>query len=301
MIETRLLVYFLAVAHYRNITKAAKSLYISQATLSKQMMELEHQLGKPLFIRGKRQLTLTSDGLFLQNRANKIINLLESTQSAFQADPNDFSGNITIGTAETNAMDQLACLLASFHDTYPKITYTLISDDADRTFQQLDQGTIDIALMMAIDLDPRYDYLHLNYEHYYGLLIPNDDPLAHEKTIPLSTLESLPLIVPQRSFIGHQPLDALGLDYAKYHVVATYNLIGNVPYLVNHHLGYGLVIDHLVNTTPLDLTFVPIDPILRLPLYIVSRKGFALSDSALALVQWIQDGYSHDQTTGFVV
>ena len=79
MIETRLLHYFLAVAREQNITKAAQSLFISQSTLSKQMMDLEKQLGRQLFIRGKRKITLTEDGIFLRNRAREIMDLMENT------------------------------------------------------------------------------------------------------------------------------------------------------------------------------------------------------------------------------
>lgn len=67
MIETRLLHYFLAVAREQNITKAAQTLFISQSTLSKQMMDLEKQLGTQLFIRGKRKVTLTEDGVFFRS------------------------------------------------------------------------------------------------------------------------------------------------------------------------------------------------------------------------------------------
>ena len=84
MIETRLLQYFLTVAQELTITKAAQALYITQPTLSKQMIELEQQLGKQLFIRGKRKLTLTEAGEYLRDRAREILELLDNTEAAFQ-------------------------------------------------------------------------------------------------------------------------------------------------------------------------------------------------------------------------
>ena len=108
MIETRLLQYFLAVAREQNITKAAKTLYITQSTLSKQMMDLENQLGKKLFVRGKRKITLTEEGFFLKNRAQEIIELLENTETALQAEEETLSGEICIGCGETVAMDATA-------------------------------------------------------------------------------------------------------------------------------------------------------------------------------------------------
>ena len=96
MIETRLLHYFLAVAREQNITKAAQELFISQSTLSRQMMDLENQLGKQLFIRGKRKVTLTEDGIFLRNRAHEIMKLLENTETALHTDTENLSGDIFI-------------------------------------------------------------------------------------------------------------------------------------------------------------------------------------------------------------
>ena len=73
MIETRLISYFLAVAREQSITKAANVLHITQPTLSKQMMELEKELGCRLFIRGKKQITLTEEGHYFRRRAQEVI------------------------------------------------------------------------------------------------------------------------------------------------------------------------------------------------------------------------------------
>ncbi|MFR2529865.1 MAG: LysR family transcriptional regulator [Anaerovoracaceae bacterium] len=93
MIETRLLRYFLAVAREQNITRAAETLFVTQSTLSKQMMDLEKQLGKELFIRGKRKLTLTEEGAFLQGRASEILELIENTEEAFYSDEDILRGD----------------------------------------------------------------------------------------------------------------------------------------------------------------------------------------------------------------
>lgn len=121
MIETRLLHYFLAVARELNITKAAQTLFISQSTLSRQMMDLESQLGKQLFIRGKRSIELTEDGVFLRNRAQEIMKLLENTETALHTDAEHLSGDIFIGCGETVGMDMIAGLLAEFHRDYPDV------------------------------------------------------------------------------------------------------------------------------------------------------------------------------------
>lgn len=75
--DIRILRYFLAVAREENITRAAESLHIAQPSLSKQMMELEQELGNQLLIRGKRKVTLTEEGMLLRKRAEDIVSLVE--------------------------------------------------------------------------------------------------------------------------------------------------------------------------------------------------------------------------------
>ena len=77
--DIRILRYFLAVAREENITRAAESLHIAQPSLSKQLMELEQELGKQLLIRGKRKITLTEEGILLRKRAEDIVSLVEKT------------------------------------------------------------------------------------------------------------------------------------------------------------------------------------------------------------------------------
>ena len=77
--EIRVLKYFLAVTREQNISKAAEILHLTQPTLSRQLKELEDELGKVLFIRGKRKISLTSDGMLLRKRAEEMVELEEKT------------------------------------------------------------------------------------------------------------------------------------------------------------------------------------------------------------------------------
>ena len=80
MMEIRVLKYFLAVAREGNITKAAEILHITQPTLSRQLMQLEDELGAALFVRGKRKIILTEAGMLLKRRAEEIVSLSEKTE-----------------------------------------------------------------------------------------------------------------------------------------------------------------------------------------------------------------------------
>ena len=272
MIETRLLHYFLAIAREQNITKAAESLFVTQSTLSRQMMDLEKQLGKQLFIRGKRKITLTEEGTYLRNRAQEIMEWIDNTEAAFQANAESLGGDITIGCGETAVMDVITEQFAEFHRRYPDVKFHTHSGDADMVLDRLDKGLVDIGLLLGPIRQEKYDYLNIHQSDTFGLLMPKDCELASQKTVSMNQLKTLPLILAEQTFLGHQELEWFGADYASMNIVATYNLIYNATFMVERGIGYGLCIDRLVNTKGRNLTFRPIVPKLSVDLYIVTKK-----------------------------
>ncbi len=282
MIETRLLHYFLAIAREGNITKAAESLFVTQSTLSKQMMDLEKQIGKTLFIRGKRKITLTEEGIFLRNRAKEIMVLLENTESSLQTDAHHLCGDITIGCGETIVMDYISELFSSFHEQYPEVKFHTYSGDADAVLERLDKGLINMGLLLGPIRQEKYDYLNLYKKDSFGLLMPEDCALSKQEFINIDQLKSLPLILAEQTFSGHQDIEWFGTDESVLNVVATYNLIHNATYLVEHGIGYALCLDNLVNTNGRNLTFRPIDPELSVNLYVVTKKYQVFSPATRA-------------------
>lgn len=282
MIETRLLQYFLTVARELNITKAAETLHITQPTLSKQMMDLEQQLGKQLFIRGKRKLTLTEEGEYLRDRAREILELLDNTEAAFHTEEQALRGHITIGCGETIAMDRIAEILAEFHQQHPQVQFHTHSGDADMILERLDKGLVDMGLLLGPIRQEKYDYLNIHRKDIYGLLMPSDCPLARQEAINIDQLKTLPMIMAEQTFFGHQDLEWFGADYSVLNVAATYNLIYNATFLVERGIGYALCLDRLVNTQGRNLTFRPITPELSVDLYIVTKKYQTFSPAVKA-------------------
>lgn len=294
MIETRLLHYFLAVAREESITRAAESLYITQSTLSRQMMELEQQLGKQLFLRGKRKITLTEDGVFFRSRAQEILELMENTETALRSDTERLTGDITIGCGETIAMDLFAELFAEFHRRYPEVVFNIHSGDADMELERLDKGLADMGLLLGPVRREKYDYWNLRKKDIYGLLIPRDDPLAAQERINIDQLKTLPLIMSKRTFSGHHQMDWFGTDPTVLHIVATYNLIHNATYLVERGIGYALSIDRLVNTEGRNLVFRPITPQLSTDLYLVTKKHQVFSPAVKQFLHMVKEGIMPD-------
>ena len=289
MIETRLLYYFLAIAREGSITAAANALFVTQSTLSRQMMELEEQLGKQLFIRGKRKITLTEDGIFFRDRAREILELLENTETAMRADAESLCGDICIGCGETVAMDTLAGFLENFHRKHPDVKIHTFSGDADAVLDRIDKGLCDMGLLLGPVRQEKYEYLKIHQRDIYGLLMPADCDLASQEAVNIDQLKTLPMILSDQTFSGHQDLDWFGSDYSVFHVVATYNLIYNATFLVEHGIGYALCLDRLVNTKGRNLTFRPITPELSVDLYIVTKKYQTLSPAAGAFYRYLKE------------
>lgn len=94
--ELRVLTYFLEIAREGNMTRASKSLHVSQSSLSKQMKELEAELGKKLFTRTSLGLSLTDEGMLLRKRAEDIIAMVDKTTEEFASLDEITGGDIHI-------------------------------------------------------------------------------------------------------------------------------------------------------------------------------------------------------------
>ena len=192
--DIRVLRYFLAVAREKNITRAAKSLHITQPSLSKQLMDLEENLGKQLLIRGKREITLTEDGLLLKKRAEEIIDLVEKTEQEISTDENEIIGHLYLGGNTTptvlNAISQL-------NQKYPDIQFHFYSGDAIEIGEKIDHGTLDFAIMLEPIDNTQYDFLSLPDTTQWGILMDKTDPLAINQVITNKIIKQLPLILHQ--------------------------------------------------------------------------------------------------------
>lgn len=289
MIETRHLYYFLAVAREQNITRAAETLHLTQPTLSKQLMDLESRLGKQLFIRGKRKITLTDEGAFLRNKAQEMLDLMEKTEAAFNEPDTAIGGDIYLGCGETAAMEHIADIFKEIHTEYPEINFHTYSADADSVLERLDKGLLDIGLLLGPIRQEKYDYINIHKKDTFGLLMTKDSPLAKQELISVEQIKDLPLIFAQQTFSGHQQLDWLGFDYSSLNVVATYNLIYNATFMVEKGIGYALCLSNLVNTAGRNLTFRPIVPELSVDLYIVTKKYETFSPAVKLFIEKVKD------------
>ena len=195
--ELRVLKYFLAVAREENITKAAALLHLTQPTLSRQLIQLEEELGVQLFHRSRYRIVLTDDGMLLRRRAQELVDLAEKTAREFRQKDQP-RGEISIGSGDLEGMRLLAGMLASYQKRYPEVTYQISSGNADHTKEQIEGGTLDLGLLLEpVDIS-KYDFIRMPVKERWGVLIHEDEPLARKEAVTPEDLADVPLLLTHR-------------------------------------------------------------------------------------------------------
>ena len=271
--DIRVLEYFLAVAREESITKAAKVLSMTQPPLSRQLKELEDELGKQLFIRGNKKVTLTEEGVLLRKRAEELIELMEKTKEEIRSSEERIHGTVLIGAGESDAVSFLARTARRLQMSHPDISYHLYSGDATSITEKLDHGLIDFGLLVEpVDIS-KYEYLRLPVKDTWGVLMRRDSPLAVKDHILAEDLWEKPLLVSLQIYDSSELSSWFQRDIRKLHITAAYELVYNAAHFVKSGCGYALSLDKLINTTgESELTFRPLYPALDAGLCFVWKK-----------------------------
>lgn len=244
--EIRVLRYFLTVVREESITKAAEVLHITQPTLSRQLSNMEDEIGVRLFNRGTRKITLTNEGILLRRRAEEILSLVDKTEKELIEQEEQIEGKITIGCGEFEAVRILPKLIFSFHEIYPNVTFDIYTATADSVKEQMDKGLIDIGLLLEpIDIE-KYDFIRLPIKEKWVVLMRPDDLLCQKDFITPKDLADLPLILPRRMSVQNELANWFGDYYNNLNIRFTSNLSTNGAIMVSEGLAYFMVIEGAV-------------------------------------------------------
>ena len=283
--EIRTLRYFLAVAREGSITRAANFLHLTQPTLSRQMQDLEQELGRQLLIRKSHRVELTPEGVLLRKRAEEIVAMVDKTEAEFIALEDTVSGDIYIGSGETRALCPIAGLIRQLREECPGIRYHLHSGNAQDVTDRLDKGLLDFGILIQPADIAKYDALSLPARDVWGVLMRRDSPLAQKDRIERADLMGLPLICSRQVITPHPGENAFadwfGEDFGKLDIAVNYNLVYNAALLVEAGVGYAITLDGLANTSEgSSLCFRPLWPRLESGLDIVWKKYQVFSPAA---------------------
>ena len=283
--ELRVLKYFLGVARTGSITAAAHSMHVTQPTLSRQLQDLEYELGRKLFVRGSHHVTLTRDGMLLRQRAEEIMEIVDQTESEFYANSRSVSGDIYIGCGESEVVSLLAEIISTFRSDHPQVRFHLHSGNAEDVMERLDRGTLDFGILIQpVDIS-RYESIPLPVKDTWGLVLRKDHPLAKKKSVRPADFADLPVLLPKRLLRNEKLTGPIGEWFGEWSdsvkVAGTFNLIFNAALLVREGIGCALGLDKLINrTSQSDLCFRPLNPKLEVGLDIVWKKSRIFSEAA---------------------
>lgn len=286
--ELRTLRYFLAAAQEENMTRASEILHVTQPTLSRQIMDLERELGVTLILRGKNGLTLTDDGRFFRQRAQEIVELTDRLEKDITAQKKDISGMVVIGASEVGGSQTLAKLIKEFSEKYPAVQFTLYNETVDNIKDRLDKGLVDIGLLLEPADVTKYDYVRLDRQDTWGLLMRDDHPLADKESLTVEDVASCPLLLPLRENIRAEILHWLGREENELRIPLFYTLLSNAALMVAEGLGCAFCMDGAlaIRSDPI-LRFIPLEPRHMTHSVLVWKKNKLFSPAASLFIQEI--------------
>ena len=284
--EIRVLQYFLETAKEQTISGAAQKLHLTQPTLSRQLKELEESLGKQLFIRGSRKITLTEEGILLRKRAEQITELMQRTENEIMHSDDVLSGDIYFGAGETDAIRILAASARHIRNNYPDVHFHIYSGDTEDVLDKLDKGLLDFGLIFTpVDVD-KYDYIKMPVVDEWGVLMRKDLPLAQKESIRPADLWDKPLMVSREFSEKSDIAKWLGKKPEELNISGTYNLVFNGSVMADEGLGYVLTFRKLINVTgETTLCFRLLEPPLYAPMYLIWKKYQPITKSAAKFLE----------------
>lgn len=285
--ELRVLRYFLMVAREENITRAAQLLHITQPTLSRQLMQLEEELGVQLFRRGKYSVSLTEEGMLLRRRAQELVSLSDKTVAELASRDEIPAGEISIGCGETSNMEFLSDCIVSFREKYPSVQFDIYSAIADDIKERIEKGTVDMGMLVEPVNIGRYEFLRLPYKEKWGVFVRKDSVLAGKDAVTPQDLAEAPIIMSKREAVKNEIASWFGDYYDGLNIAATYNLGINAVMMVRQGVGAALTFDLGVSYD--NLRFIPLSPTRETGAVMVWKKNQVMPEAAKLFIEHVRN------------
>lgn len=291
--ELRVLKYFLTVAREGSITGAANYLHLTQPTLSRQLQDLERELGQKLLIRTNHSVTLTPEGMILRKRAEEILNMVEKTENEFSCLKHDIAGEVYIGSGETNAIKSIANLIKEIRTSHPNIIFNMYSGIHEDVVERIDSGLLDFGIVIQpVDLS-KYNVINLPDKDVWGIVMRKDSELAQKDFVTFEDMEKIPLILSRKVFRKPAPDNEFFRWFSekqdKLNIAATHTLFYNAAIMVEQGVGYMFTLNNLANTSKdSNLCFRPLKTNMKASWGLIWKKYQVFSPAAKLFLEKMQ-------------
>ena len=292
--ELRTLQYFLTVAREENIIRASEVLHITQPTLSRQMKQMEQELGTELFVRG-RNFALTEAGMLLRRRAEEVVDMMYKIESEIET-AGEVGGVISIGSGALKSSQFLPEVMSAFQKLHPKVRFEIYSNSSQYIKERMDRGLLDFGIMLEpIDIE-QYEYICLEQKERWGLLMRRGHPLVEQESVTCADLLSVPLIPPARLYVQKEISNWLGADINKLNVLATVNMMTHAAMFINSGAACGLTIEGAVDLfEDSKMVFKPLNPRLELTAVLAWKRFHSLSGAAAKFLEYFKEYLKNKQ------
>ena len=275
---------FLAIAREENITRAAQMLHVTQPTLSRQIMQLEEELGVKLFVRSNHNIILTEAGMLLKRRAQELVALADKTKRDFRHKAEELAGEIAIGSGEFLSTSVFSRMMGSFRQEHPLVRYQIYSGNADNIRDSIERGLLDLGVMTEpVDIR-KYDFVPMPLNEIWGVLVRTDSELAEREAVRPEDLAGVPLITSAGDFVQSTFGKWFGPLYDRINIVATGNLLYNEAMLAES--GMGVVLCIRLNCTYQNLRFIPLAPALETNTVLAWKKDQVFAPATAAFIDY---------------
>ncbi|MCQ2598528.1 MAG: LysR family transcriptional regulator [Treponema sp.] len=285
----QVLTYFLAIANEESITAACEVLHVTQPTVSRQISDLEKDLGVILFERGPRKITLTKEGILFKRRAEEILSLINITEEEISQDSQELEGTVTIGGGELKSVDYVCEKMAEFQKLHPKVFFDFNTTTSDLIKDQMDKGLLDIGILLEPIEIERYDYFRLPVTENWVVLTHPDSNLAKKKFLKPSDLLNEKIILPRRTNIKNELSAWFGKDITKLNTVAIHNLISNTAVMVSKGVGTALTVEtELINCFS-EIKVLKLKPELTARTVVAWKKNIPMNTATTRFIEFLRE------------
>lgn len=284
----QVLTYFLAIANEESITAACEVLHVTQPTVSRQIADLERDLGVLLFERGPRKITLTHEGILFKRRAEEILSLINKTEKEITQESEEIEGTITLGGGELKSVDFLAQKMADFQKLHPKVFFAFQTTTSDIIKEQMDQGLLDIGLLLEpIEID-RYDYYRIPVAERWCAIVAAESKLASKKKLRPEDILHENIILPRRNIVKNELSSWFGKDITKLKTVATHNLNSNTAVMVSKGVGIALTIETQLISDYAGVKTISLSPELSARTVLAWKKNIPMNNATVKFIEFLR-------------